>query len=64
MIQDRFTVYFEPLPDGTYQVVYPAIPEIITGGSTLEEARAMAHDALRCHLEGLMKDGEPIPKSF
>lgn len=53
----RYTVYFEPQVDGTYNVVFPAIPEIVTFGRSLEEARRMAADALKCHLEGLVKDG-------
>jgi len=57
----RYTVYFEPQADGGFAVVFPAFPEIVTFGRTLEEARAMARDALRCHLEGLRKDGEEIP---
>ncbi len=57
----HYTVYFEPQTDGTFAVVFPAFPEIVTFGRTLDEARAMAPDALRCHLEGLRKDGEPIP---
>ncbi len=57
----RYTVYFEPQTDGSFAVVFPAFPEIVTFGRTLEEARAMARDALRCHLEGLRKDGETIP---
>jgi predicted RNase H-like HicB family nuclease len=57
----RYAVYSEPLVEGGYRVVFPAIPEIITFGRTLEEAREMAHDALRCHLEGLLEDGEPLP---
>ncbi len=61
MAQYRYTAYIVPLPGRAYQVVFPAIPEIITFGESVEEARAMAQDALRCHLEGLMKDGEPIP---
>ena len=32
-------------------------------GDTLEEARAMAADAIRCYLESLRKDGEPFPLS-
>src|ERR1700724_3624597 len=46
----RHTVYFEPQLDGTYNVVFPGIPEIVTFGRSLEEARRMASDALRCHL--------------
>lgn len=57
----RYTAYFEPQTDGSFAVVFPAFPEIVTFGRTLDEARAMARDALRCHLEGLRKDGEPIP---
>jgi antitoxin HicB len=57
----HYTVYFEPQTDGSFAVVFPAFPEIVTFGQTLEEARAMARDALRCHLEGLRKDGETIP---
>jgi predicted RNase H-like HicB family nuclease len=40
--------------------VSPTFPEIVTFGRSLDEARAMARDALRCHLEGLRKDGESI----
>jgi len=54
-------LYFEPQTDGSFAKVSPAFPEIVTFGRTLEEARAMARDALRCHLEGLRKDGEPVP---
>jgi predicted RNase H-like HicB family nuclease len=57
----HYTVYFEPQTDGSFAVVFPAFPEIVTFGRTLDEARAMARDALRCHLEGLRKDGEAIP---
>jgi predicted RNase H-like HicB family nuclease len=57
----HYTVYFEPQSDGSFAVVFPTFPEIVTFGRTLDEARAMARDALRCHLEGLRKDGEPIP---
>jgi predicted RNase H-like HicB family nuclease len=44
-----------------YQVTVPVLPGLITFGRTLEEAREMAQDAIRCHLEGLRKSGEPIP---
>lgn len=53
MPQHRYTVFFEPLEEGGCNVVFPAIAEICTFGGTLEEARAMAADALRFYLEGL-----------
>jgi predicted RNase H-like HicB family nuclease len=43
-----------------YQVTVPLLTGFITYGRTLGEAREMARDAIRCHLEGLRKDGEPI----
>src|SRR6266550_8178658 len=44
-----------------YQVTVPLLPGLITYGRTLAEAREMARDAIRCHREGLKKDGERIP---
>ncbi len=52
----HYTVYFEPQSDGSFAVAFPTFPEIVTFGGTLDEARAMARDALRCHLEGLRKN--------
>lgn len=64
MTEYGYTVLFEPLPEGGYQVIVPAIPEIITYGRTMEEAREMAQDALRCFLESARKAGEPIPQDI
>ena len=44
-----------------YQVTVPLLPGLVTYGRTLAEARQLARDAIRCHIEGLRKDGEPIP---
>jgi antitoxin HicB len=59
----NYTVYFEPLEEGGYQVIIPAFPEICTFGDTLEEAREMARDAIRCVLESTLKEGAQIPRS-
>ena len=56
-----YTVVFEPLLESGFQVIVPALPEIITYGHTLEEAREMVRDAIRCFLESALKTGEPIP---
>ncbi len=58
----RYTVYFEPLKEGGYGVVVPSLPGVITYGKTLREARKMAKEAIECHLEGLLKDGQPLPE--
>ncbi len=57
----QYTVLFEP-QEGGYNVLVPAIPEICTFGETMQEARAMAQDAIRCYLESALKHGEPIPR--
>jgi antitoxin HicB len=56
-----YTVIFERMPEGGYNVVVPAIPEICTFGETREEARKMAEDAIRCYLESAVRTGEDIP---
>jgi predicted RNase H-like HicB family nuclease len=59
-----YTTVFEPLPEGGFNVLIPAIPEICTFGETLEEAREMARDAIRCYLESALKTGEQIPSDI
>lgn len=45
-----------------YGVSFPDLPGCITAGSTLDEARDMAAEALALHLEGLADDGEAVPE--
>ena len=58
----NYTVIFEPVEEGGYDVIVPAIPEICTSGATIEEAREMAEDAIRCYIESALEDNEPIPQ--
>jgi predicted RNase H-like HicB family nuclease len=44
-----------------YGVSFPDFPGCITAGRDLDEARAMAPEALAFHVEGMLEDGEPIP---
>ena len=59
-----YTVIFEPVEEGGYQVIVPALPEIISAGRTLKEARRMARDAIRCALEGMVKERAPFPRDI
>jgi predicted RNase H-like HicB family nuclease len=45
-----------------YGVSFPDLPGVISAGSTLDEARAMATEALAFHLQGLAEDGEAVPE--
>lgn len=57
-----FTIVIEPNePDG-YLVTCPALPGLVTEGDTLDEAYAMAQDAIQGYLESLVAHGEPIPQ--
>lgn len=49
----RYVVVLTPEPDGDgYSVVVPALPGCITEGDTVEEALAMARDAIETYLDG------------
>ena len=48
--------------DSHYGVSFPDLPGCITAGSTLDEARDMAAEALALHLEGMEEDAEAIPE--
>lgn len=56
-----YTVVYVPDADGGYVAEVPALG-IATQGETMEEARAMAQDAIRGYIESLEKAGEPVPR--
>ena len=47
--------------DSDYGVSFPDFPGCVSAGSTLDEARAGAEEALALHIEGMIEDGEAIP---
>jgi len=57
-----YTVVYEPVKEGGWQVIVPLLPGLITYGRSLEEARKMARDAIRCYIESLLKEKEKIPQ--
>ena len=59
-----YTVIFEPAEEGGYVVHIPALPGLVTEGDTLDEAKGMALDAIRCHLLSLLKRKIPIPEDL
>jgi len=62
MAEYGYTVLYEQLTEGGYQVIVPALPGVVTYGRTLQEAREMAGDAIACHVRGLLKDHEEVPE--
>lgn len=49
-------------PDSDFGVDFPDFPGCITAGSTLEESRAMAQEALEAHMECMRELGQVIPE--
>ena len=47
--------------DSDFGVSFPDFPGCISAGGTLEEARAMAEEALALHIEGMIEDGLELP---
>jgi predicted RNase H-like HicB family nuclease len=59
------TVYIALLrkdPDSDFGVDFPDFPGCITAGTTLEETREMAAEALAFHIEGMLEESLPIPE--
>ena len=61
MVSYSYTVVIECGEDGYYIGHVPCLPGCFTQGRTMEEARANMAEAIRCHIEGLIVDGEPVP---
>jgi predicted RNase H-like HicB family nuclease len=47
--------------DSDFSVSFPDFPGCVTAGTDLDDARAMAEEALALHIEGLVEDDEIIP---
>lgn len=63
MSAHRYTIILHPEPEaGGYSVTVPALQGCVTQGETIEEAIAMARDAIGLYLESLRADHEPIPE--
>lgn len=63
MTEYTYTILLEPASEeGGYTVTVPSLPGCVTQGDTLEEAIAMAKDAIRLFIETLVEHGEPIPE--
>ena len=58
----EYIAYLHKDKGSDYSVSFPDFPGCITAGSTLEEARQMAAEALSFHIAGMQEDGEEIPQ--
>ncbi len=58
----HYIALFHKDVDSDYSVSFPDFPGCVTAGTTLDEARANAEEALALHLNGMTEDREPIPE--
>ncbi len=57
----RFIALLHPEQQGGYTVTFPDFPGCISEGDSMDEAVAMAEDALAGHVECLLEDGMELP---
>lgn len=57
----QYPIFIHKDPDSDYGVIVPDVPGCFSAGSTVEEAIQNSREAIECHLEGLLLDGDPIP---
>jgi antitoxin HicB len=60
-MERMFRIILTPEPDGGFTVTVPSLPGCVTWGETLEEAKAMAREAIDLYLEDLAEGGEDLP---
>ena len=58
-----YTFVFNPEPEGGFTVTCPALPGLVTYGESLDDARAMARDAMEGLIEVMLENGETVPES-
>ena len=57
----RYPVVLHKDLDSDYGVTVPDLPGCFSAGETIDEALAEVVEAIECHIEGLLIDGEPVP---
>ena len=57
----RFPIIIHKDHDSDHGVTVPDLPGCFSAGHTIDEALCQAIEAIECHIEGLLLDGEKIP---
>lgn len=57
-----YIAYLHKEKGSDFGVSFPDFPGCITAGRTLDEAKRLASEALAFHIDGMLEDGDPIPK--
>ena len=57
----EYEIVLIPEAEGGYSVLVPELPSVATQGETVEEATAMAKEAIELYIDAMADDGLPIP---
>ncbi|KQC04984.1 MAG: antitoxin HicB [Methanoculleus sp. SDB] len=57
----NYRILLRKEPEGGYTVTVPTLPGCVTFGETVDEAIAMAREAIGLYIEDLREKGEDIP---
>lgn len=57
-----FRTIIEPDDPKGYHGFVPTLPGLHTCGDTIKEVKTNLKEAIRCHVDGLLKDHLPIPE--
>lgn len=57
----RFPIVIHKDTDSDYGVIVPDLPGCYSAGGTIDETFSNAVEAIECHVEGMLIDGEPLP---
>lgn len=57
-----FRTIIEPDDPNGYHGFVPILPGVHTCGRTIREVKKNLKEAIACHVQGLIKDGEPVPR--
>ena len=58
----RYPIVIDKDPDSAYCMLVPDLPGCYTWADTVEEVLVQAVEAIKCHLGGMLIDGDPIPE--
>lgn len=57
----QYPIFIHKDPTSAYGVIVPDLPGCFSAGESIEESIENAHEAIECHIEGLLIDNDPIP---
>ena len=58
----RYPIVIDKDPDSAYCMLVPDLPGCYTWADTVEEVLVQAVEAIKCHLGGMLIDGDAIPE--